>query len=783
MENREELKPEPKPAPPKPETAVQKGHPPASAPAAAETEPEEPEGPLTLKQWVIANSVTLMIVTGVIALIVYYFRLQEIIAIGWAALGLSFVVFVHEMGHFLVAKWCNVHVTTFSIGFGPAIPGCSFQWGETTYKLALIPIGGYVQMVGQVDGDESSDGNEDYPRSYRNKSVGQRMAIISAGVIMNVILAMVCFVVVYRGPGKERPVGMINRVDTLAPAFAQGLRTGSRIVEVGDIHNPTFEDLKVTVTSSVHGEKIKLVTLLPGQEKREIYIEPRQDKVPVIGIDQAKSAQLLPKIYAPDQDAPVWPETSAALAGGFQFSDRIIATTDPDNPAGPLKDLPVDPFYPDRFDYFEFSRRMKLLAAERVVIRVARDQPHKESPVTADIPVDPQYGLSLGVRMQMGPITAIRLDSPAAKELVIAAPSSGREGDLILAVQVTDDNGKPLIFDEKNLDPERLPYYLKQWARRLADAEKKGKKVDRTVKLTVRRHRTEGGAQFENLTFDLPWDDSWRFQDAAPLSKAAPLAIPELGLAYQVKAVVAGLQPGAAGNSPLKANDVIRNYRYTAIDPNGKEDTRRWLSKDLDEGDWARITNEVLRNPSKITKLEFKVERGKDNVVEVAVTPTADKTWPLDDRGWMLLPSQERQRADTVVDAIKMGLRDTHRYMMQVFLTLRGIIAGRISPDIIGGPVLIARLAYIIALMTDFGEFVFFLGLISVNLAVVNFMPMPVLDGGHMVFLCYEKLRGRPASETVRVVATYAGLAMILCMFLFVMYNDFMRFVWPLLFG
>ena len=191
----------------------------------------------------------------------------------------------------------------------------------------------------------------------------------------------------------------------------------------------------------------------------------------------------------------------------------------------------------------------------------------------------------------------------------------------------------------------------------------------------------------------------------------------------------------------------------------------------------------MLRNPSKITKLEFKVERGKDNVVEVAVTPTADKTWPLDDRGWMLLPSQERQRADTVVDAIKMGLRDTHRYMMQVFLTLRGIIAGRISPDIIGGPVLIARLAYIIALMTDFGEFVFFLGLISVNLAVVNFMPMPVLDGGHMVFLCYEKLRGRPASETVRVVATYAGLAMILCMFLFVMYNDFMRFVWPLLFG
>ena len=106
--------------------------------------------------------------------------LRTILAGGFV---LGIMVLLHEWGHFIAAKLCGVRVDVFSIGFGPALPGCSFQWGETTYKLALIPLGGYVQMVGQVDGDESTDeGSIDDPRSYRNKTVGQRMAIISAGV-------------------------------------------------------------------------------------------------------------------------------------------------------------------------------------------------------------------------------------------------------------------------------------------------------------------------------------------------------------------------------------------------------------------------------------------------------------------------------------------------------------------------------------------------------------------------------------------------------------------------
>jgi regulator of sigma E protease len=156
-----------------------------------------------------SDRITLIITVAVIAFLILYFQLN-VLSLLKVVLGLSFVIFIHELGHFLVAKWCDVHVTHFSIGFGPKIPGLWFQSGETTYQVCMIPLGGYVQMVGQVDGDESSDPEtEDDPRSYRKKNVLQRMAIISAGVIMNAIFALVCFIVVYRGPGKDWPAGVI----------------------------------------------------------------------------------------------------------------------------------------------------------------------------------------------------------------------------------------------------------------------------------------------------------------------------------------------------------------------------------------------------------------------------------------------------------------------------------------------------------------------------------------------------------------------------------------------
>ncbi len=771
MENREELNPARTP----PEST-----PPVPSP---ESDEAADDSSMTLRQWLIANSVALILVAAVVAAIIYWLGLANIPSIAKAALGLSFVVFVHELGHFLVAKWCDVHVTTFSIGFGPAIPGCAFQWRETTYKLALIPIGGYVQMVGQVDGDEASDGSEDYPRSYRNKSVGQRMAIISAGVIMNVILAVICFVVVFEGPGKDRQAAVVGRVDTGAPAYTYGIRTGARILEIGSTKDPYFEDLMVTVMGSMHGERIRFVSDLPGQPPTTLDIEPRlskNDAKPMIGIAPPEQLELRSRRATnPEMSAPVAPESAAARAQpAFAFGDRIVATTDPDDPKRGVKELPDDPRLPGkgRHDYFEFARRMRLLAGETVTIRVERPK-DDGARYPVDVRVPPMYGLTLGVRMQMGPISAIRIESPADRAGLLGRKSDGtREGDLIQAVEVTEPDGKVLRFADKDLDPERLPHQLKQWARRVADAEKgnPGAAKTRVVKLTVRRHRNESGPQFETLAKDVTWDDRWRFDEDVPMSASSPMAIPELGLAYQIKAVVAAIVPGAVADNPLQVGDVVKNYRFTYIDAAGKEKTGSWLEEDLEEGQWARASEALLRSTMKITKLELKVGRGKD-VQQVAVIPAADESWPLDDRGWLLMADTRRQKADNFLDAVVFGLRDTYGGIIQVFQNLRGMITGRVSVRNLGGPVLIANVAYRIA-GYDFWEFVFFLGLISVNLAVVNFLPIPVLDGGHMVFLIYEKLLGRPASEPIRVAATYAGLALILSLFVFVTWLDFWRF-------
>ncbi|MCA9067128.1 MAG: site-2 protease family protein, partial [Planctomycetaceae bacterium] len=120
---------------------------------------------------------------------------EGLLSFAMVALGLGMVIFFHELGHFAVAKWCDVQVERFSIGFGPVI--WSRTWGETEYALSAIPFGGYVKMLGQDDidpGQETSTEIAENPRSYTAKSVPQRMAIISAGVIMNVITGFLFYV-------------------------------------------------------------------------------------------------------------------------------------------------------------------------------------------------------------------------------------------------------------------------------------------------------------------------------------------------------------------------------------------------------------------------------------------------------------------------------------------------------------------------------------------------------------------------------------------------------------
>jgi regulator of sigma E protease len=717
------------------------------------------------------NIVMLGMLLALIAFLLVKFNPAELWNIVKAGLGLSFVIFIHELGHFLAAKWCGVRVTTFSIGFGAPIPGCHFTWGETTYKLAILPLGGYVQMVGQIDGDESSDGSEDDPGSYRTKTVGQRMLIISAGVIMNAILAVICFIAVYQGPGRVHPAGVIDSVDANGPVFKKGVKSGAQILKIGDVDDPNFDDLKYTVIFSTSGEKIPLIYQVPAEAPVTTEIESRKDKsdkTRAIGVRAPAKLQLVSKRDA--HEGPYLAGTSAAEAK-FQPGDVIVAMTDPQHPET-VTEIPDDPRFPGhgQRDYFEFMRRLQLLAGKEIVVRVKRNT--DEDVHEVDLKVAPMFRLNPGIVMTMGPILSVREGSDAAGK--VRGPDAEKKlaGDRIDKVSVRDPGNEKhtLEFDYKDgtLDPERLPFQLRQWSHRLDEIGYKG---DRVVTLHLRRHsEVPFGDDTKKETVEIKWERNRRFDRVGPLSVNSPMPIPELGIAYQVRAVVRAV---ADPDSKLKPDDVIKNIRFDV--KTFKEDkSYPWRFKnDLDEGQWAFVGSLLFDTPERITNLTYKVKRGEETL-EVAVPLSIDKTWPLTERGWLFLADTRRVTADNSLKAVQLGLKDTYQKLMETFLTLRGIVLGDISADVIGGPITIAVATYHFAGM-DFAEFAFFLGWISISLAVVNFLPIPVLDGGHMVFLIYEKIRGQPASEGVRIGATYVGLALILCLMVFVVYLDISR--------
>jgi regulator of sigma E protease len=132
------------------------------------------------------------------------------------------------------------------------------------------------------------------------------------------------------------------------------------------------------------------------------------------------------------------------------------------------------------------------------------------------------------------------------------------------------------------------------------------------------------------------------------------------------------------------------------------------------------------------------------------------------------------KKADNVGEALAMGWRRTWDFVWGTYGNLRGLATGQLSPNLMNGPITLAGVAYSAA-DEDFSQYVLLLAFISINLAIVNFLPIPVLDGGHMVFLIYEKIMSRPPSRQVRVATTYLGLAMVFSLMGFVIYLDLKR--------
>jgi regulator of sigma E protease len=280
----------------------------------------------------------------------------------------------------------------------------------------------------------------------------------------------------------------------------------------------------------------------------------------------------------------------------------------------------------------------------------------------------------------------------------------------------------------------------------------------------------------QEVIVEMDWEDRWQYPPSAPSSLSSPVAIDALGLAYTVSTVVEGVEPDSpAARAGLKKDDVIKAVQFYDSTRTGKQEALRWL--DLEPEQWARpfwLAQEEMDG----RKLGLRVARRDGQTFDVVLDGEEDKqNWFSPDRGLLFEYDTRLQKADNLVDAMLMGTRRTGRLISQIYQNLLAMADGRISfPKNASGPLSIAAVSYDIA-GESFQLFVLFLGMISVNLAVINFLPIPVLDGGHMVFLIYEKVRGRPAPEQVRFAATFVGLAIIGSLMLFVIYLDVKR-IW-----
>ena len=216
---------------------------------------------------------------------------------------LSVVVFFHELGHFLVGRWCGVKVDAFSIGFGPEIAGFVDRYG-TRWRIAALPLGGYVKFHGDANGASMPDPDAmaAMPEVVRKVSffgqpVGKRAAIVAAGPIANFLLSIVIFTGIFYAQGKAVLTPRVATVNAGEAAEQAGILAGDLIVSINDEAIVSWSDMQRIVQTSpdvplriVVQRDNKNVQLIATPRRREIDTPFGKNKVGLLGVTASGSA-------------------------------------------------------------------------------------------------------------------------------------------------------------------------------------------------------------------------------------------------------------------------------------------------------------------------------------------------------------------------------------------------------------------------------------------------------------------------------------------------------------
>ena len=183
---------------------------------------------------------------------------------------LTVVVFFHELGHFLVARWCGIRVLTFSLGFGPEIIGFNDRYG-TRWKISAVPLGGYVKFFGDDNAASAPDraaaaemSESEKKDSFVYQPVPSRAAVVAAGPIANFVLAVLIFAGIFMIVGKQTATARVDAVQAGSAAAAAGFKPGDLVVSIDAEKIDSFSDMQRIVSVS-SGEPLKIVVERNGQ--------------------------------------------------------------------------------------------------------------------------------------------------------------------------------------------------------------------------------------------------------------------------------------------------------------------------------------------------------------------------------------------------------------------------------------------------------------------------------------------------------------------------------------
>ena len=312
---------------------------------------------------------------------------------------LGILVVFHELGHYCVARWCKVKVLRFSIGFGRVVWARRFGSDRTEWAVSAIPLGGYVKMLDEREGAVAP---ADLPRAFNRQSVGKRIAIVAAGPIANLLLAVFLFAGTYVAgvPGQR---ALLAAPPTNSPAAVAGIREGDLVVAADGVPIKSWQDLRWRLLRASGGSDITLDVERPDGAHAQRTVSLAS----ISGADW--EGNFMPQLgFRTDLGAPLIDEALAdkpAARAGIRAGDRIVAI-DGEPVRSPA----------------EVAAKTNARPGSAVTFRILRDGAERDVTLTTEIAeqggrkvgiagirlkVDPEYAERLSITVRYGLLDAI----------------------------------------------------------------------------------------------------------------------------------------------------------------------------------------------------------------------------------------------------------------------------------------------------------------------------------------------------------------------------------------